>query len=64
MNEQVLQIIGLILLIIYEVYVLHSGDAPVLARFWDFVARVAGAVANYFGRIAVRARLSYFEVIQ
>lgn len=64
MNEQILQIIGLLLAIIYEVYALHTADTPILARFWDFIAKLTGAVANFFGKLSVNARLAYFEVVQ
>lgn len=61
MNEETAQLIALAILALTEIYAVRGIS---FAWFWDLIARICGAVANFFGRIAVEARLYYFEAVE
>jgi len=64
MSDEAIQLIALAIAAIYQMREASGGMFQPLAYFWDFVASVAGVLANFLGRIAVVARLNYFSVVQ
>lgn len=63
MSDELMQLLSLAIVIIYEMYAVNGHDNTVYARFWDAVARIAGAIANFFANLAVNARLNYWETV-
>lgn len=63
MSDELIQLISMAILIIYELYSVNGHDNTVYARFWDAIARVAGAIANFFANLAMSARLNYYEAV-
>lgn len=64
MSEDVIQLIGLAILALSEYYAIRGDGTSIFAPFWDFVAKLTGAIANFFASISVKARLAYFEAVQ
>lgn len=63
MSDELIQLLGMAILVIYEVYAINGDDNSAYARFWDAVARIAGAIANYFAKLAMNARLAYYQAV-
>lgn len=62
MSDDAIQILAMIILALSEMYA--AKDLTLFAVLWDFIASVAGAIANFFAALAMRARLHYFEAVQ
>lgn len=63
MNSDIIQLIGLGLLILAEQYMIAPWQFPVFAKMWDFIARITGTLSWLLGRLSVEARLNYFSVV-
>lgn len=63
MSEEVIQLLGIIILAVFELYTVRAHDYPVFAKFWDTIARITGAIAKFFADLAMSARLSYWEAV-
>lgn len=63
MSEDIIQLVGIIILAVFELYSVRAHDYPVYAKFWDTVARIAAAIAKFFADIAMNARLSYWKAV-
>jgi len=63
MNDELIQLIGVAILALSEYYTVH-GDASLFAPFWNLIAKISGAIANFFAMLSMRARLAYFEAVQ
>lgn len=59
-----MELVAMCVLALCEVYAMNGSDINPLAYVYDFIALVAGYLANWLGFISMRARLSYMEVIQ
>ena len=51
-------------LIVMQAYAVQPWKYPVLALFWDWVARITGQVANRLGWISVNARANYYLAVE
>jgi len=58
-----MQLLLLTVLAVYEIYASRYHDYPLYAKFWDVIARISGAIANFFASMAMNARLAYYEAV-
>ena len=62
MTDDTIQIIAIAVASIAQVYMLRP-DAMPFAGFWNMLAVIFGVIANFFGRLALVARLNYLDVV-
>lgn len=60
MKEELIRAGVMILVIGLEWYMMQPYREPVVARFWEFIARLARRIAYRAGRIALHAEHSYY----
>jgi hypothetical protein len=63
MSDEAWQFIAAAVVTLAQVYMVEPWKFPILAKFWDTVARICGELANMLGLVAVKARANYFSVI-
>jgi hypothetical protein len=63
MNSDVVQLIGLGVLILVEQYAVAPWQFPVFARMWDYLANFFAAIAWITGRASMIARANYYSVV-
>jgi len=59
-SEDTIQLIAAAAIAIAQIYVMEPWKFQVFARFWDWVARLTGTLANILGYISLEARHNYF----
>lgn len=62
MTDETIQIVAVAVATIAQVYMLRP-DATPFAGFWNMLAVICGVIANFFGRLALVARLNYLDVV-
>jgi hypothetical protein len=63
MNDDTIQLIALAVISLIQVYAVSPGTLDIFASFWNALATLFGAIANFFGDLAMGARLNYFEAV-
>ncbi len=64
MKPEMIQLIGAVIVLISEAYVTEPWKVyQSYAKFWDFIARLCGELANALGHISMRARASYYTAV-
>ena len=60
MSDDTIQLLAAVALGLIQIYAVEPWKFHVFARFWDWLARVSGGLANYLGWMSIRARHNYF----
>jgi hypothetical protein len=63
MSNETWQMIAAAIVALTQVYATRTDAGMLTARFWDFVARVCGQIANFLGWMSLRARANYFAAV-
>lgn len=64
MNSDVIQLIGLAVLILAEQYAVAPWQFPVWAKAWDFMANLFADLAALLGYMSYRSRQNYFMAVE
>lgn len=64
MNSDVIQIIGLAVLILAEQYAISPWQFPVWAKMWDYLANLFADLAVALGYMSYRARKNYYLAVE
>jgi hypothetical protein len=62
-SDEMKQMLMAAAVLMAQVYVTEPWKFTAFARFWDWVARVAGLLANKLGWLAMHARANYYDSI-
>lgn len=63
MSDETLKIFATAVVVLCQVYATRDSDFPLLAYFWDIVAKITGHLANALAHISVAARYNYFTEV-
>lgn len=63
MSDETLQLIAAATVAVCQIYMAEPWKFPVFARFWDFMARLCGILANMLGWWSMKARENYYMAI-
>jgi hypothetical protein len=63
MSDEFLQLIATAVVVLSQVYFMEPWKFPIFAKFWDWVAKTCGELANMLGWVSVHARANYFHAI-
>lgn len=64
MNSDVIQLIGLAVLILAEQYAVAPWQFQMFAKMWDFMANMFADLAAVLGYMSYRARQNYFMAVE
>lgn len=63
MSDEAWKTIGIAIMSLYGLYAAEH-DYPLLARIWDYMAVMSAILADFFGRLALAARVNYLEAVK
>ena len=60
MSDDTIQLLAAVALGLIQIYAVEPWKFHIFARFWDWLARVSGALANTLAWMSINARHNYF----
>lgn len=63
MRDEWVNLIAAAVVTLAQVYVLEPWKFPVFAKFWDWIARLTGQLANRLAWWSMHARANYYIAI-
>lgn len=63
MSDELIQLLAAAVITLTQVYILEPWKFTAFARFWDWLARTCGRLANHLAWLSMRARANYYDSI-
>jgi hypothetical protein len=63
MRDEWVQALAAAVIVLAQAYAAEPWKFAVFARFWDWLAKLAGQLADMFGWMAMHARRNYYDAI-
>jgi hypothetical protein len=63
MSDDAIQLIAAAAIAVCQIYAMEPWKFPIFAKFWDFMARLCGNLANMLGWWSMKARENYYTAI-
>jgi hypothetical protein len=60
-SDELWQLVAAAMMTMTQIYIAEPWKFTALARFWDWLARLTGMLANRLAFISMHARASYYD---
>jgi hypothetical protein len=62
-RDEIWQLAAVVAATMAQLYMTEPWKFTAVARFWDWLARITGRLANWLGHVSMHARASYYDSI-